>query len=577
VIRLRMARMGTALFAGLLALTACSTVPSSSSTVPINQATPRPDDTVTIEPLSPEKGATPEQIVRGFIDAAASSVRGHPVAREHLTPDAAAAWSDEAGITVLSTTDFATVTTDAGRVAVSANVVGTVDQQGSFNIGDDESTYRREFTVQQVKGEWRIADPPDGLLLLQPDFERLYDQLNAYFIEPTGKRVVPDPRYLITGEAQPTVLVQRLLDGPSTQLSAGVRNPLDGVQLRRAVRVQNATATVDLTGVPTEPDTELSEICAQLVWTLDQVSIRTVEVLVDGEPIDVAGVPRQQTIEDWQGFDPEALPVDSIGHYIDGGAVRTVTKGDPAPGPAGNGSLKLQSAAVVADPRTNELSFMVGITGSPGRQRLLAGPYGGRLDWVLDGARLTSPTVAATRSEAWVVRDGSEIIRVPSGGAAQAVNPTTLPGLGEAKAMELSPDGVRAALVVDGPDGPSLYLGTVVRGDDGSVSLRDLRAIAPSLSQVSDVAWRYSDTLMVLAGDAASDRTVPYTVGVDGWGLTSVTTAGLPSQPTALAAAPTRQPLVSAGRTIWQFAGGTWLTLIRGQEPLPGTAPFYPL
>jgi hypothetical protein len=570
-------RLRVVLLAGLLALTGCSTVPTSSPTVPINQAAPRPDDPVTLEPLSPEKGATPEQIVRGFIDAAASTVRGHPVAREHLTPDAAAEWSDEAGITVLSTTDFATVTTDAGRVVVSANVVGTVDQQGAFDIGDDEATYRREFTMQQIEGEWRIADPPDGLLLLQPDFERLYDQLNAYFIEPTGQRVVPDPRYVITGEAQPTVLVQRLLDGPSTALAAGVRNPLDGVQLRRAVQVENAAATVDLTGVPAEPDTALSELCAQLVWTLDQVSIRTVEVLVDGEGIDVSGVPRAQTVDDWSGFDPEALPVDSVGHYVNGGAVLTVPNGDPAPGPAGKGDYRLGSAAVVADPRTNELAFMAGVTGSPGRQRLLAGPYGGRLDRVLDGSSLTPPTVAATRTEAWVVRDGSNVIRVPSGGAAQAVNPTTLPGLGRAEALELSPDGVRAALVVDGPDGPSLYLGTVVRGDDGSVSLRDLRAIAPSLSEVSDVAWRDSDTLMVLAGDAASDRTVPYTVGVDGWGLTSVTTAGLPSQPTSIAAAPTRQPVVSAGRTIWQFAGGTWVTLIRGQEPLPGTAPFFPL
>jgi hypothetical protein len=44
-----------------------------------------------------------------------------------------------------------------------------------------------------------------------------------------------------------------------------------------------------------------------------------------------------------------------------------------------------------------------------------------------------------------------------------------------------------------------------------------------------------------------------------------------------VAAAPSRQPLVSAGGTIWAFSGGTWLTLIRGAEPLPGTEPFYPL
>ena len=118
-------------------------------------------------------------------------------------------------------------------------------------------------------------------------------------------------------------------------------------------------------------------------------------------------------------------------------------------------------------------------------------------------------------------------------------------------------------------------MGTVVRAEDGSVALRDFRAIAPELSQVVDVAWRDSGHLLVLAGDEG--RVLPYTVGLDGWGLAEVPTAGLPSQPQSIAGAPSRQPLVSAGGTIWQLTGGTWVTLVRGREPLPGTTPFYPL
>ena len=94
----------------LLVLTACSTVPMSSPTVQITQAPARPAEVVGIEPLRPEPGATPEEIVRSFIDAAASVRPGHPVAREHLAPEPAGSWSDEAGITVLRP-DYATVTT----------------------------------------------------------------------------------------------------------------------------------------------------------------------------------------------------------------------------------------------------------------------------------------------------------------------------------------------------------------------------------------------------------------------------------------------------------------------------------
>jgi Lipoprotein LpqB beta-propeller domain/Sporulation and spore germination len=391
--------------------------------------------------------------------------------------------------------------------------------------------------------------------------------------------VVPDPRYLITGEALPTALVQRLLEGPSGPLAAGVRNPLSGVQLRSAITVTGQSALVDLTGLPTKPAPILSEICAQLVWTLTQLgqaSIQSVEIRVDGEPVDVTGVPDEQTQADWTAFDPDAVPPESVGHYVTGGALHTVTAGAPTPGPAGTGVYGLTDAGASIDARSGELSFLVGVRPDAGGTTLLAGPYGGDLIPVLSGARLSSPTVAATRSEIWVVRDGTSVVRVQASGSPQAVNTPTLAGLGVAETLRLSPDGVWAALVIEGPTGHALYVGTVVRAEDGSVALRDFRGIAPKLSQVLDVAWRDSGNLLVLAGDRG-EGLVPYTVGVDGWGLTEVPTAGLPSPPQSIAAAPSRQPLVNAGGTIWQLTGGTWGTLVRGQEPLQGSAPFYPL
>ena len=236
-----------ALLALLVAVSACSTVPSSSPTVQITQAPSRPVEDVGIEPLPPEPGAPPEDIVRSFIDAAASARAGHPVAREYLAPKAAESWSDEGAITVLSA-DYATVTTETGAVAVTANPVGIVDERGVFSVAG-AGVFTREFSVEQVDGEWRITDPPNGLIILEPDFVRLYDEVAAYFMDPTGQRVVPDPRYLIAGEAQPTALVQRLLDGPSAALAAGVENPLRGVERRSAVTVADQVAIVDLTGL----------------------------------------------------------------------------------------------------------------------------------------------------------------------------------------------------------------------------------------------------------------------------------------------------------------------------------------
>jgi hypothetical protein len=564
----------TVLLALLLTVSACSTVPSASPTVQITQAPSRPAETVGIEPLPPEDGATPEEIVRGFIDAAASARPGHPVAQEHLTPEAAGSWSDEAGITVLSP-DYATVATEAGAVTLTANPVGTVDPRGVFTVGGT-GVFSRQFTLEQIDDEWRISDPPDGLIMLEPDFERLYVERDVFFLDPTRQRVVRDPRLLIKGDAQPTALIQRILDGPSGPIAAGVRNPLTGVQLRNAVTINDQSAVVDLTGLPVDPAPVLSEICAQIVWTLAPLS-PTVQIRVDGEPVDINGVPPRQTREDWAAFDPDAVPLDAVGHYLSGGALHTVTTGAPVPGPAGTGAYGLSSAAVSAEPRTGKLSFLAGVRADASGATLFAGPYDKDLAPVLSASRLSAPTVAATRSEAWVVRDGTAVVRVPAGAPPQAVSAPTLPSLGRADVLRLSPDGVRAALVIVGPAGSALYVGTVVRAEEGGVELRDLRGVAPSLSQVVDVAWADSGNLLVLASDQRGDRVDPYAVGVDGWGLSTVPSAGLPGQPESIAAAPTRQPLVDAGGTIWQLAGGTWVTLVRGAEPLPGTAPFYPL
>nr|WP_221204171.1 LpqB family beta-propeller domain-containing protein [Modestobacter versicolor] len=574
-----MRRTAVAAVLGAL-LAGCSTVPSASPTIQITQVAQPTDVAVGVEPLTPEAGATPEEVVRGFIDASASVVRNHPVARQYLAEGVATSWNDSDVVTVISQ-DYAAVQLESGTVQVTGTLVGSLDDRGVFTVGTG-SVYTRTFTVTDESGEWRITDPPDGLLLLQPDFTRTYDQLNAYFLDPTGTRVVPDPRYLVSGEAQSTALVDKLLAGAAPLIAAGVTNPLAGARLRSTVSVSGTTATVDLSWPGEVADGTVEAAAAQLTWSLvqQQLGLQSVRVLRDGQELGLPGLPDRLTTDDWAALDPDLAPAGAVGHYLEGGALRLATDGTAAPGPAGAGSYQLASAAVSVDAGTSELGLTAGVSttlspsGAPAT--LFAGPYGGELAPVLTGDSFTEPTTAGTRSEVWTVRNGSEVVRQPAGSTPQTVSATTLPGLGRATAFQLSPDGVRAAVVVQGTSGGQLYIGTVVRDED-TVSVRDLRSIAPSVRQVTDVAWRNAGLLMFLAADPSTGRTVPYTVGVDGWELQETTASGLPDQPTALAAAPGRQPLVSAQGTMWQLAGGNWVTLVRGQQPRPGGAPFYPM
>ena len=153
------------------------------------------------------------------------------------------------------------------------------------------------------------------------------------------------------------------------------------------------------------------------------------------------------------------------------------------------------------------------------------------------------------------MRDGTSVVRVPAGGAAAGGDrPDACRAWAGPTVLRLSPDGVRAALVVEGRGGRALYVGTVVRAEDGSVALRDLREIAPALSRVVDVAWRDSGTLLVLAGDAGRgpDRALRgrrRRLGAD----RGARRPACPASRRTIAAAPDRQPLVSAGRHIWQL------------------------
>ena len=60
-------------------------------------------------------------------------------------------------------------------MTVTADLVGTVDQRGVFDV-DGRAASPASSRLEEVDGEWRITNPPDGLIMLEPDFERLYDR-----------------------------------------------------------------------------------------------------------------------------------------------------------------------------------------------------------------------------------------------------------------------------------------------------------------------------------------------------------------------------------------------------------------
>jgi len=560
---------------GLL-ISGCSTVPTDSATVAINQVSGGVDEPVGVEPLSPVPGASPEEIVRGFIESSASTVQGRPVSREYLTAARAQSWDDTASITVIEP-EISAVTSGAERiVTVTGQLVGMVDRAGTFTPDIDQFTI--DLAVVQENGQWRIAEPPGGIFISRPDFVRAYEQRDIYFLDGTSRFVVPDPRFFVRGgRVQSTQLVERLIAGPNLWLAPAVINQLGNVKLASNVLVTGRTARVELTQVGARSNEVLEGLSAQLAYTLlGQLSIQSLEVTVDGTALQLPSIGSVQELSDWLSFDPDADAgvVAGVGHYIEAGGVWT--QDGPIPGPAGDGSYGLTNAAVSIEEDSGELLSLAGLAVAPGQSATLyVGPYGGDLIEVLTDGRLTAPTWSDVAEEVWTVRNGSDVVRIPTGSPAQAVPAPELAGTGAVRIFQLARGGSRAALIIETEAGPALFIARIERTAD-TIQVSSPLAIAPSLTGVRDVAWTSADSLIVLATESSGEQVVPYTIGVDGWGITELTTNGLPGEPDTVAAAPNRAPLVSAAGTVWQFITEVWAVLIRGQAPLSGTAPFYP-
>lgn len=555
----------------LLLVTGCVGIPSESLPRPvaaITEATPS-DSALQVAALGPQGGEQPDEIVRGFLAASASTVRSRPSARLYLTPEAAQSWADDDGVTVISS-DVALVPASAGRqVTLASTVLGRVDTTGVYAAADEALSLA--LSLELVDGQWRIGNPPPGVLLRLEDFTRAYVSYNLYFLDPTGTRVVPDPRFFLAGSAaRANSLVEKLLDGPSPFLADAVRSELSpGVSLLSNVQ-EVRDVEIDLTGLGERSPASLQGLSAQLIWTLKQASISELTLRSDGQPLSVPGAGGVQTSRDWQSYGPDVIPADDLGHFVSGGGVWT-TDGVPLPGPAGQPTYNLVSAGV-----SSGQQFLAGVSSVPGGANLLIGGYGEALAPVLSGRSFAPPVWVSLQQELWTVRDGTEVIRVPGVGATPQT--ITFGGLDDGetiRSLQISRDGTRAA-IVSGADGAGeLSIATVVRSGT-TVELARLTRLSTGLRNVVDVSWAASTQLLFLATDPADGSTKPWTISIDGAVLNSLSIDNLFGAATSIAAAPGRPALVSAAGTMYQLDGAAWTTLVRGLPFFPGSEPSYP-
>ncbi|MDN5724405.1 MAG: LpqB family beta-propeller domain-containing protein, partial [Propionibacteriales bacterium] len=555
----------------VLALSGCATVPTTGEIEQVD-ATGRPrDPRVEIHVEPPQNDASPRLIISGFMQAMADYQTDYEVARQFLADEVRESWRPRSGAVILAN-DYFPSTTDSGA-ELQAPITGELGADDTFRRRT--GTYKIDFKlVRNADGQWRVSNPPEGLLLTQYDFDQFYESVNLYFFEPGFGNLVPDPIFLPKSRINPTTLMQRLLEGPSEwlrpavttaippQTTLNVGTPIDDAG------VAELSLSPAINGLNEQQRTLLA---TQSVWTLRQIGeITGVRFLMNGAPYVIrAAVDQVVSIDALSTYDP-----------LDGQTSQQLF------GVTGAGVVRLDDGRAGRDPEAvaGPLGSMTGV------QQIAASTKGDQLAVITGGGRVLRTGVLAeapistpplpqaahlqrpqfTRfNELFVVGDsnGKQVLwRMVDGDVAS--RPIGLPGGQRVTALRISPDGVRAALIVENAKGKRTLGMMRMNRASGSPALEEFRPVLLQLPQgdavsaLKDVGWVDATTLMVLGAEGDDTPLRPYEVTQDGAELRSV---GTPDNWEAeqLAVAPqqlgTRAAMVGRQGQTWRYADDyTW-------------------
>ncbi|OZF30329.1 hypothetical protein CH294_25195 [Rhodococcus sp. 14-2483-1-1] len=535
----------------------CASLPESSSPQAIGTLT---DGAVPTSAPAPEPGREPDRLLDDFFEASAVSANRHQAARQFLTEEASGTWDDGARTVVADRIDTLSGprTADTAQFTIRSTTAGMLASGGEYQAGSD--TFDVAIEMTRVDGQWRISKLPPGVVIDRSAFLNTYQQRSLYFVDPLGGVLVPDVRWTSGSQDQlANQLVQLLIDGPKSALSAAVSNELsDDVSIRGPITKADGQTSqvgvglggikIDFGGLQNKGDRDRELLAAQVIWTLASAEVAGPYVLLaDGQPIDTTK-PDGWTTAGVDSFDPLGGTDSTIGlHALASGGLLEVDEAETTPAPGYFGQARnLRSVAL-----SNDGTLVAGVadTGRPApapSSTLMVGSYDGGAFPVAEGQSITRPTWGSDDNAAWAVIDGTNVIRAardPSTGQVSVipVDATAVTTLGtRITELRLARDGVRAALIVDGV----VYVATVVRDPSGVYSLTSPRAVAIGLgSDATSLDWSTGDTIVIAR--VATDTPVVQ-VTVDGSRMDALPSRNLTTPVLAVDASPETEYVADA-------------------------------
>lgn len=558
-----------------------------------------------IVPPGPAPGADPDGIVKGFILAGGGFGLEHQVARSYLTRSVQTSWRPDSQVTVypslgklkldsapLATAPDAASPTDADQdnpaqpgatvVTVTVPVMARVSADGTLANGAAGEQVTLDFTVQYTSGlGWRISKLEDGILLSQEDFTFTYTDVALYFPDRTGEYLVPDVRWFpatVQGSTA-TRAVRELMEGPAGWLDPAVFSgfPVGTAFVGNNVPVRQGEATVDISEPAlgaTEDQRQL--LLAQLGATLNGISssIERVRVTVNQAEFAssstlVSSFAGPTLIRSTPGGGVRPVAVTNDGKLVTltqsgaeavkgVGALNEVHGTRPAMAPGE------QMFAVLSADRSR---LYVGEPKTGGAAPVIAAEV------ALTGVKLVAPSFDP---QGWVwsaseTSTGRLLVALP-GQRRSSVAAPWLVGT-SVRALRLSRDGSRVAIVIEREAGASVLVAAVKRDADGvPQSLGNPYDLLPDLSRARAVAWTGEASLTVL-GVRAGQPEQPWEVELGGQPQATLPVANARSLAAnqMMPGSSTDMFVGVAGGRVLKREGGQWVQVASASWPaLPG-------
>ncbi|MDR2252293.1 MAG: GerMN domain-containing protein, partial [Bifidobacteriaceae bacterium] len=285
---------GLAAAVTLAALAGCGDLPRSGSVHAGREDAAVEQRYIQAAAAGPAAGASPDQIVEGFLQAMmAGATDDFKVARSYLADEIAGTWDPSAQVTVYQSGEAPVVAesaTQAGRITLTVTQVGRVDEVGRYGVLAPTSRSETLELTENDSAEWRIAELPDGTVIPEDVFRGDYVAAPLYFPSANAQYLVPDRR-VFPRQSAATEAAKQFLAGPPAYLTGAVGSVVPaGTRLATdAVKVTDSVATVNLTSpMARASETARATVLACLTETLTQLpDVRSVALEVEGAPLAV--------------------------------------------------------------------------------------------------------------------------------------------------------------------------------------------------------------------------------------------------------------------------------------------------